>query len=135
MKKYSQPWDYFPLIPVFAFTSVKKARKFVRNKTGLRFEPSGKQGSFTWYDRTGAEGFAVILLKCHDSGTTQKYACLAHECTHYAQAYAQSLDAELDEETQAYVMQSAMLACVDQIGEEWFTTPLQPKHKSEKKTD
>lgn len=120
-EKINQPWDYFPLLPVFAFTSVKKARKFVRQKTGLRFESSGETGVCVWYDRQNEEGFCVILLKCHDSSATKKYACLAHECTHYAQNVAEHLDADFDAETQAYVMESAMLACVDQIGEEWFT--------------
>jgi len=114
-----QPWDYFPLIPVFAFTDKKKAKKFVKEKTGLKYNDSGKAGSFTWYENPNGS-FAVILLSCNESSAAQKYACLAHECTHYAQAVAQSMDTALDEESQAYVMQAAMLACIAQIGEKWF---------------
>lgn len=118
-----QPWDYYPLYPVYAFTSVKKARKFVKNITGKRFEPSGKEGTFTFYEHEdGRHKLGIILLKCQDKTTSQKYAVLAHECIHYTQEFAESITGQpLDDESFAYIAQSAMLACIDQIGEEWFT--------------
>lgn len=135
----SQPWHYFPLFPVYAFTSVKKARKFVRQKTGLRFEPKG-HGCFDFYRFTtnDAYSFAIILLRPHElteQSLSQRMALLAHECVHYAQQYAEEVDTKLDDETEASIVQAVMLACIDQIGEEWFTTPLQPKPKNQKKTD
>lgn len=120
----SQPWDYFPLFPVYAFTSLKKARKKVKKITGKRYEPSGKQGSFTEYAHDdGVHRFGIILLECEEETTSQKYSVLAHECVHYAQAYEKTVTEtdRLDNETFAYVMQCAMLTCIDQIGEEWFT--------------
>lgn len=126
----SQPWDYFPLLPVFAFTDVSKAKRFVKSKTGIDMKVNGKQGQCTWFDHDDTGGFVVVLLICDESSATQKYACLAHECVHYAQFYADMIDGKLDNETEAYTMQSAMLACVEQIGEEWFTeTPHQKKAK------
>lgn len=114
-----QPWDYFPLIPVYAFTSKKKARRFVKEKTGLEYTVTGKNGQCTWYDN-GKVGFCVVRLDCKNKSQAQKYGILAHECVHYAQYFAEHIDGKLDSETEAYVVQSAMLACIDQIGEEWF---------------
>lgn len=120
MSVNSQPWDYFPLLTVYAFTSKKKARKFVRKKTGLDYTFIGKSGQCTFYESDRGGGFCVILLRCDDVSTQQKYAILAHECVHYTQYYEESTGGKLDTETAAYATQSAMLACVDQIGEEWF---------------
>ena len=120
----AQPWNYFPLMPVFAFTSEKKARKFVKSRTGLRLTSSGKSGTCVGYERDDGQWFAVILLDCEDSPTPHKYAILAHECVHYSQHMEDYMGEKFDSETEAYVIQSAMRACIDQIGEEWFdTTP------------
>lgn len=128
-----QPWDYFPLYPVRAFTSVKKARKYVKKVTGKRFEPSGCQGTFTFYEHDdGVHKLGIILLECDGKTTPQKYATLAHECIHYAQQFAESVTGEpLDNESFAYVAQSAMHACIDQIGEEWFAIPQTSKSSEE----
>lgn len=121
-KKDSQPWDYYPLLPLFAFTSVKKARKFVKKSTGIDYEFGiDKDGRCTWYENKENGGFCVICLPCKGKTTKQKYAILAHECVHYAQYFAEEIGGKLDDETEAYTMQAAMLACIDQIGEEWFT--------------
>lgn len=122
MSDKSQPWDYFPLYPVYAFTNLKKARKFVKKITGIKYKPSGKNGSFTEYENEDlGDRFGVIYLDCDDVSTQSKYAVLAHECVHYAQSFSKTVsDDPLDDETFAYVVESAMMACVDQIGEEWF---------------
>lgn len=117
--KYDQPWDYFPLPELHAFTSLKKARKFVKKITGLRFEPSGKQGTFTAYENNGMK-FCVIYLDFSQKISKWRYALLAHECTHYARYVEEHFGNQLDEETEAYTVQCAMLACINQIGEEWF---------------
>lgn len=121
-KKTLQPWDLYPLFPVYAFTKLKKARKLVKKYTGLRFEPSGKEGTFTLYEcKVPEKRIGIIFLDCDDSKPADKYAALAHECVHYAQAFAETIsNTPLDDESFAYVMESAMLACIDQIGEEWF---------------
>lgn len=118
MKK-SQPLDYFPLLPVYAFTSKKKARKFVKEKTGLEYTVTENNGQCTLYEN-GNVGFCIVLLDCKDKPQAQKYALLAHECVHYSQYFSEHIDGNLDSETEAYVVQSAMLACIDQIGDEWF---------------
>lgn len=119
----SQPWDYFPLLPVYAFISKKEARKFVRKRTGIEPDLIVKSGQCTWYERDGG-GFCVILLNVPKKETmARKMALLAHECVHYAQYHAQAVGLPCDDETQAYITQSAMHACIDQIGEEWFATP------------
>lgn len=119
----AQPWDYFPLLPVFAFTSKKKARRFVKKSTGMKYTVTGKNGQCTWYENDNGAGFCVIRLDCKNHTPRQRYAILAHECVHYAQYFAESINGKLDAETDAYVVQSAMIACIDQIGEEWFTAP------------
>lgn len=125
----SQPWDYFPMIPIYAFTSVKKAQKFVRNRIGVDYEFTGKNGECTWYE--SINGFVLIVLQCEGSSFAKKLGVLAHECTHYAQFYADGAKTTLDVETQAYITQAAMSACVDQIGEEWFTAIPQTSKSSE----
>lgn len=126
MEQPSQPWDYFPLLPLHAFTSLKKARKKVSEITGLRFEPKAASGTLTWYERDDG-GFCVMYLRDNGMTTQQKYAVLAHECVHYAQNFAEFIGTELDRETEAYVVQAAMQACIDQIGEVWFETQSKPR--------
>lgn len=128
----SQPWDYFPLFPVYAFTDIKKARKKVKKITGKHYEPSDKAGCFTAYRHDdGVHMFGIIYLNNGESSTARKYAGLAHECVHYARTYADYIGNQLDEETEAYVVQCAMLACIDQIGEEWFAIPQTSKSSEE----
>lgn len=116
----SQPWDYFPMLELYAFTSKKKLRKFVRKRTGLEPKLIGNNGQCTWY-QTGGGGFVTILLDIPKAETmVRKVASLAHECVHYAQYHAEAVGTPLDDETQAYIVQSAMSACIDQIGKEWF---------------
>lgn len=118
----TQPWDYFPLLPLFAFTDIEKARKKIMKMTGEKYHHTGKSGTFSHYVSKDSCGeFGIIYLDCDDKPASQKYAILAHECVHYARAVEDSLGAErFEEETEAYIVQSAMLACIDQIGEEWF---------------
>lgn len=124
--KNTQPWDIFPLPNLYAFTSLKKARKFVKKITGLRFEPNCKAGSFSAFECSSDSSFnkfCVIYLKKEKSNTfSQKCSLLAHECTHYAQYVARLMETKFDDETEAYIVDSAMMACIDQIGEEWFAT-------------
>lgn len=129
----SQPWDYYPLFPIYAFTDIRKARNKVKKITGRRYEPSGKQGSFTEYEHDGGSlRFGIIYLDCDDETASHKYAVLAHECVHYAQAFEETVTkARLDDETFAYVMQCAMLSCIDQIGGEWFNETQQTSKSSE----
>lgn len=115
----SQPWDYYPMIPIFAFKSVKKARKFVKEKTGLDYTDIGKSGQCTWYEKEGG-GFVVVLLRCNKKPAESKYAVLVHECVHYAQYCAEAQGVALDTETQAYITQAAFHACVDQLGKDYF---------------
>lgn len=127
-----QPWDYFPLFNVYAFTNAKKARKFVKRITGTRFESSGKSGTFNFYRNTECgQSFGVILLQADNESTAQRYSLLAHECVHYARTFAEEQGMPLDEETEAHVVQCAMLACIDQIGEEWFAIPQTSKSSEE----
>lgn len=109
------------MLKVYAFTSDKKARKFIKKKTGIDFTDLGKNGQCTWFEMDGG-GFCVILLRVGKKETAKrKYALLAHECVHYAQYHAEAVGTPLDNETQAYIVQSAMSACIDQLGEEWFS--------------
>lgn len=127
----SQPWDYFPMIPVFAFTSVKKARKFVKKATGKDYMAGTGSGRCTWYDN-GDGGFCVICLNCKESSSAHKYVTLAHECVHYAQYYGEFVGCRPDSETEAYLVESAMDACINQIGVEWFTETPQTSKSSAK---
>lgn len=125
----SQPWDWFPMIPLYAFTSVKKARKFVKKRIGADYEFTGKNGECTWYECDN--GFCIIVLQCADYSSAKKHGVLAHECVHYMQFYAKCAGTTLDEETEAYITQSAVSACIDQIGEEWFSETQQTSKSSE----
>lgn len=113
----SQPWDYYPLLPIFAFKSEKKARKFVKEKTGTDFTVTGKNGQCTWYESEKGGGFVVILLRCKGKSASQKLAVLAHECVHYAQYFEEAQGEKLDTESEAYIVQSAFHACIDQLGD------------------
>lgn len=124
----SQPWDYFPLLPLYAFASEDEARKFVKKKTGKELTVIGKNGQCTWYDHA-TDPFCVIVLTVSNIPAAQRYALIAHECVHYQQYNAEHFGNKLDPETEAFVVQSAMLACIDQIGEEWLTET-QPTSKS-----
>lgn len=116
-----QPWDFFPLFPVYAFSDLKKCAKFVKKKTGMRFNRDTESGTFELYSNQSGEKFAVIYIDGTGLRPMQKYAVLAHECVHYMQYYAKDIGQKrLDKETAAYVVQSAMYACTMQIGEEWF---------------
>lgn len=119
----SQPWDYFPLFPVYAFTDLKKARKLVKKITGKRFEPvENKDGTFSLYEHEDKKHkFGVVFLDCENYEIKDKFAVLAHECIHYAQAFSDGASSTpLDDETFAYTAECAMLACIDQIGIDWF---------------
>ena len=119
-QKITQPWDYFPIIPIYAFTSLKKARKFIKKKTGCEYTFLGKDGQCTMYKHVSGANFCLILLNCKDKSTKDKYSVLAHECVHYAQNHAEYTGAPLDDETEAYIVEAAMLACIDQIGAKYF---------------
>ncbi len=46
------------------------------------------------------------------------YALLAHECVHYAQYVEDDMGTKFDDETEAYVVQAAMMSAMEQLGEE-----------------
>lgn len=128
----NQIWDWFPFPPIFAFTSIKKCRKFVRNKFGKRFERKGVNGTcWVYHHPDCGEISCVVYLNCKDERPSRKYAILAHECCHVADAFFENIkEEEIGEETYAYTVQAAMLACIEQIGEEWFTETPQTSNSS-----
>lgn len=114
----TQVGDHFQFIPLYAFTSKKKVRRFVKERTGEEYPITGKHGQCSLY--MGADAFCVILMRNTKHTPSERFALLAHECVHYAQYHESEVGCKLDDETEAYLVQAAMRACIDQIGEEWF---------------
>ncbi len=117
--------DWFPFPEVKAFTSYKKARKYVKRRTGKVLRdprPLGLDGQCTVIEnRERGDVLCVVVLLCEKSGMKGKVGILGHECAHVVRAWLDMMEAESpDEETVAYGIQAAMLSCIEQIGEEWF---------------
>lgn len=120
----NQMWDYFPFPRIFCTTSKKKADQWVKEMTrgAKEFPTPLYDGQCTFYPCNGGENLAVIYVskKVKDQG--QRIALLAHEVSHLVDCIEESLtDERLDTETRAYCMQSAMIACLDQLGKKWLT--------------
>lgn len=117
------PTDWMPCPEVHAFTSMKKARKFARKHYGE--EPRDVPGSdgVTMYAKNElGHTVCLVVIKKNDSPMAQNMALLAHECVHVAQAWAEDMgEKRPGDEWMAYAVQSAMLECLKQLGDEWPT--------------
>lgn len=115
-----QVWNFFPMPYIRVFTSKKKARKYIKKKTGQEFSWLGKSAQTDTF-KNGNEIIAVITLCVDDESTFQKAAILAHECLHVIDAWMESIGEDnAGEEIRAYAIQCVMLACLDQLGESWL---------------
>lgn len=115
------PTDWVPCPDVYAFTSRKKARKFaIKHYGGEPKDIPGADG-VTWYTKSD-QGNTVCLVVIEADGkpVAQQMALLAHECVHVAQAWADDMgETKTGDEWMAYAVQSAMLECLKQLGDEW----------------
>lgn len=117
------PTDYMPCPDLYAFASRKKARKFALKNYGEEPRDVPWAEGVTWITKNDSgHTVCLVVIEADDSSAAQKTALLAHECVHAAQAWAESMgEDEPGEEWMAYAVQSCMLTCLDQLGEEWIT--------------
>lgn len=115
--------DFYPFPKIKAFTSRKKARKYMKKRFGKGFKILDSQGQcIRWdSDATGGEPVCVVILDMKDVLPHRRFALLAHECVHVVEAWLDNMGVEEpDGEQVAYGVQCAMLACIDQIGADKF---------------
>lgn len=124
MNDQMSDWFPFPIIQVF--TNKKKAKKYVKAVTGgsckCHFLP--KAATTSYYEGSGLPSYAVIYIdmsKVEGTSLSQKLALIAHECSHIVDAWADEIgEDKMGTETRAYALQSALLGCCEQLGEDWF---------------
>lgn len=116
-----QMWDLYPFPCIHVFTSRKKARKFIKRKTGLKLDWLGKSAQTDYYRKAGAESLAVVTLNCGGATFEQKVAIVAHECSHIVDSWLKDIGEDSPgEEVRAYAIQCAILTCLDQIDPKWL---------------
>lgn len=120
-----QIWDWFPFPRIHAFSSVKKAKKFVKKRTQGKSSLKwiGKSAQTNYYEGIGvAESFCVLTFDCDDKSAEAKAAMITHECSHLVDHWLEEIgETECGTETRAYALQCAVLATIEQLGEEWLT--------------
>lgn len=126
-----QMWEYFPFPRIHVFTSQKKAAKYIKRSFGREFIWAGKNAQVDYFNKAGEESQAVITINFGNESPEQRVAMLAHQCSHIIDEMSKDLDnTYISPEIRACAMQSAMLACLNQLGDKWLTR--QAKHSSEK---
>lgn len=115
------PTDWMPCPNLHAFASRKKARKFALKQYGEEFEDITGSNAVTATTRDDKGHIAcLVVIEANGESTAQKMALLAHECVHVAQAWADCMgEKKPGDEWMAYAVQSAMLECLKQLGDEW----------------
>lgn len=120
-----QMWDCFPFPRILCTTSVKKARRFVKEMTGgeCKYSKPTKDAQASLYDGSvTGEYFCVIYVPKIGKSTVSKLALLSHEVSHIVDFIEEYIGEEkLGTETRAYMTQACMTACLNQLGEEWLT--------------
>ena len=130
--KYDQMWEWYPMPRIKVFTNHKKARKWAKKYTGIEPRWIGKNAQTDYFsEELHAESLAVITIDGRIKNTKQRIAILAHECSHVVDEWLNDMGEDsAGTEIRAYAIQSAMMACMEQLGEEWLTP--QAKKNSEK---
>lgn len=114
-RKRPQPGNFFPEIRVYACATVDEARRLAKKHFGSDFAAPEHEACASMLSR-GADIGAVVLVKGFDS-SAQSVALLAHECSHVVGEFLDGLgEKSNDSEFRAYLIQSCMLACFDQLG-------------------
>lgn len=125
MGKNGQMWNWIPLPRIEVFTSKKKARKFYKEVTGKDMEFLGKAGEAHYLESSGRYDIAIIFFddkKLNNISLIQRIAMISHECSHIIDDLENSYgEKKFATETRAYLLDSAVAAVCDQLGEEWFT--------------
>lgn len=117
------PTDFFPCPAVYAFTSRKKARKFLKKKYDGELGDLIEGWEAVTVSRNTPKGAVIVIILELDSEKerSQRAAILAHESVHAAHAWASYMkDDEPSEEFVCYATQAVMLECLNQLGEEWL---------------
>lgn len=115
MGKRSQPVDWFPRVIVYACTTVEEAKRLAKKHAKCEIEDMGRDAT-TWMFDDGTDLMAVVMVKDFDE-SADMIALLAHECSHVAGGFMDNLkEKSNDSEFRAYVTQSVMLACLEQLG-------------------
>lgn len=126
----NQPWQFFPMLPLFAFNDKKKAKRFISDKLNEDYEFDDAHGSCVLFEQDN-DGFCIILINADRDKPAQRAGLLTHECVHYMQFVEDIFQTKFDRETAAYIVQAAFLSAVSQIGEKWFTAT---QHQTKRKT-
>lgn len=117
------PTDWMPCPDVHAFKSKRKAKKFAIKKYGV--DPDTVDGAdgltLTFRSDETKHVVCLVVVDTDDSSAENKIALLAHECVHVAQTWADCMgEKNPGIEWMAYAVQSVMLVCLRQLGEEWM---------------
>lgn len=114
--KRQQPGNLFPEIRVYACTTFEEARRLAKKHLKGDIEESKSADATAYTADNGISEYAVVLVKGFD-GSAAKIATLAHECSHVVGQFLDMLGEESnDSEFRAYLIQSCMLACLEQLG-------------------
>lgn len=116
------PTDWMPCPDVHAFKSKRKARKFAVKKYGVDPDTvDGANGMTLTFRSDDGHVVCLIVVEADASSLTDKIALLSHECVHVAQTWASCMgEKSPGEEWIAYAVQSVMLVCLRQLGDEWM---------------
>lgn len=117
------PTDWMPCPDLHAFASRKKARKFARKRYGEEPEDVPWAEGATWSAKDDrGHTVCIVVVEPKSASAAQKMALLAHECVHVAQTWADDMGEESPgDEWMAYAVQSAMLECLRQLGDDYMT--------------
>lgn len=112
-------WCY-PFPEIVAFKSFKKAKKYAKKRFDVDMAKVSSGQCDTFISDSDIEPVCIVVVTGGDN-PSDRYALLAHECVHVVHSWLDYMGVQKpDEEQVAYGVQSAMQACIHQIGEEWF---------------
>lgn len=120
--KYEQMWEWYPMPCIKVFTNHKKARKWIKKHTAMEIQWLGKNAQTDYFSEgLHAESLAVITIDGRIKDIKQRIAILAHECSHVVDDWLNDMgEDDAGSEIRAYAIQSAMMACMEQLGESWL---------------
>lgn len=131
MKEYGQMNDWFPFPTIRVFKSQKKAARYYKTMTGGELEKirEDKLALVKWLTNDkSCESLAIVVIdakQLKNDSTAQLYGIIAHECSHIVDHIMDDLGEDCPGgEFRAYSLQCAMMAVVEQLGEEWLTRPV-----------
>lgn len=133
-----QMWDWFPFPKIVVYTDYSKADKAYRKMFGEDFALfPGKCAVVHYCIKDGEVPIAFTFIdseKLEDCSLIDKVAIISHEASHIVDNVLEDMsETEVGTETRAYMLQSAVMAIMNQVGEEWLTQQ-QTKRNAKPKT-